>query len=877
MTCLKTFLKSRYCKDKTFTHVSLEEPKGRFLIQKNMKEFWNVYQNETKDKHLAERQQDETPILVDVDIKKKSPCEEIYTQDDVKYLVSVYQKNLKTIVKDLNPENLLCILLEKSSSILKLGGEEYIKHGFHLHFPKLFLTKIAQRVYLLPNVIKDLESEGKFPANSIDSNSLNVNWLMYGSKKQGGEPYKATCCFTDEAKRISLEDGLRDYILVDLETNQRTKCGDNVINLLPQILSVFLHQRKEYFFRHNETVTTPIIAKFQTKTKKDFQELTATENLEEASELINMISDSRAGEYTTWLAVGFALWNISSGDLSGLMQWLSFSEKSPKFDEATCIYKWDTMEKTNATIGTLKYYAKQDSKEAYDAWIKNRNENFVDKILKGGEVHVAKLLYNSYSDEFVCTDLKNKKWYVFDHGKWEITQQGTLLRARISDQNCCLLKSLEQKYYASSDKFIDENADASEVTVSKSIIDNISKVIYKCTTTAFKNSVLVECQELFFDANFENILNKNPDLIAFQNGVYDLKNNIFREGKPEDYISTNLPINYIDYKTPDHPDVMLVRDFFQKIFPDDEIRDYFFDQMKRVFHGGNRDKTVFFWVGVGDNGKSITQSLFEKMLGPLAIKFNTTVLTGKKPNMSAPNAELARAGNGVRWAVVDELNPDEAINSGVLKLLTGNDSFFARDLYEAGKNSKETVPMFKLHVVCNQPPPIKQADKATCNRIRVIPFESVFAPREECKPTIEEQIEEKKFPVVKDLDKDIPNMTSPLAWYLLYLSRRLADLPYIPKKVAWATQKYVESNDFYKKFETYYINDGGSIKEEVLIDAFKEYFKEEYPGYHSPTKTTIIDQFNIMWGKNHNGKWSGKSIKNKGKSNIIDSSDEDSD
>ena len=43
------------------------------------------------------------------------------------------------------------------------------------------------------------------------------------------------------------------------------------------------------------------------------------------------------------------------------------------------------------------------------------------------------------------------------------------------------------------------------------------------------------------------------------------------------------------------------------------------------------EKKVYLWTGEGDNGKSITQTFFEKMLGELAIKFNTQYFTGKKP------------------------------------------------------------------------------------------------------------------------------------------------------------------------------------------------------------------------------------------------------
>ena len=52
-------------------------------------------------------------------------------------------------------------------------------------------------------------------------------------------------------------------------------------------------------------------------------------------------------------------------------------------------------------------------------------------------------------------------------------------------------------------------------------------------------------------------------------------------------------------------------------------------------------------------------------------------------------------------------------------------TFYARDLFQSGR---EITPMFKLVMVCNEPPPqLPNSDKATWNRIRVIPFEATFS------------------------------------------------------------------------------------------------------------------------------------------------------
>jgi hypothetical protein len=49
---------------------------------------------------------------------------------------------------------------------------------------------------------------------------------------------------------------------------------------------------------------------------------------------------------------------------------------------------------------------------------------------------------------------------------------------------------------------------------------------------------------------------------------------VFRVGTPEDFISKVLPIEYRTYHTHDE-EVLNVLNFFKKVFPDEEIRNYF--------------------------------------------------------------------------------------------------------------------------------------------------------------------------------------------------------------------------------------------------------------------------------------------------------------
>ena len=56
------------------------------------------------------------------------------------------------------------------------------------------------------------------------------------------------------------------------------------------------------------------------------------------------------------------------------------------------------------------------------------------------------------------------------------------------------------------------------------------------------------------------------------------------------------------------------------------------------------------------------------MMGNYSIKLPTSLITGKRTQSSAACPELVRAGNGVRWAVLQEPDAKDVINIGILKL-----------------------------------------------------------------------------------------------------------------------------------------------------------------------------------------------------------------
>jgi hypothetical protein len=207
------------------------------------------------------------------------------------------------------------------------------------------------------------------------------------------------------------------------------------------------------------------------------------------------------------------------------------------------------------------------------------------------------------------------------------------------------------------------------------------------------------------------------------------------------------------------------------------------------------------------------------------------------------------------------------VSFGPQTLMTGGDSYFARDLFQKGKETVEITPMFKLHMICNKLPVIKDADKATWNRVRVIPFESTFVPAEECPEDFEEQLAQKKFPMDKHFSSDkIPRLVEPLAWYLIQRWRINKNTECVePDKVRAATDTYRQDCDLYKHFEQQCIVDkpGAKLTIATLYAHFKEWYKEEFAQFQTPPRSDLRQHFISAWGPLiKNRFWENKSIGN---------------
>jgi P4 family phage/plasmid primase-like protien len=880
---------SKYRTDGAFhTHVSMIQPTGKFQFSRKGQEdlfgyFGTELVNGTLNKvGIAEKAQQYLPVLADIDIKLIDDGEEwgehIYSKEQVIEVIHIYQSVLKEIVADSKDEHFTCVLLEKDIYRETKGSNTYVKNGFHLHFPYLFLTKTDQEVHVIPRVQKHLDKYKTFKNIGIEQSSkvvdracCSVPWLMYGSRKEGGKPYVLTKVFGSDGDEISVENAFSNYIVYD-ENTSPINVSNNIYKNMPRILSIVPHGRKtsEIMKGLVSPLKEEIMRRKQPDKKKNTNTLSTVESLDLASKLLPLLSLSRAQDRNEWLTIGWILYNIGNGSPEAMTLWLEFSARDDeKYDETNCIYEWERMTIRDMTMGTLRFYASIDSPEDYKEIKQKQSEKYIKKSFTGSHNDIAKVMFEMYNNEFVCASVSGRTWYQYVNHHWEEIEEGTFLRSRISDDIANKYIEMSQGIYSNMHLY---EPGSTDLIMAQNEQKMILKIIKDLKSSPYKNNVMRECAEVFYDSRFKEKLDTNPYLIAFKNGVYDLKLEKFREGRPEDFLSRTMGVEYNTHYTNNDDEVIAVFKYLEQMFPDKSILAYFLNFMADVFVGGNRKKIALFWTGNGDNGKSMLHSLVVMMFGQLAIKFNTSLITGKAIECGAANPELARAGNGIRWAAVEEPNKGEEVNGGTLKTLTGNDRYLARDLFEKGKNTREVLPMFMFIFICNKLPTMKGAI-AEWNRIRVLPFETTFIKYgQPCPESYEEQLLKKQFPMDPDFSDKLPEMAGAFAWVLL--EHRKKREPFVePEKVMHATREYQRKNDTFRQYieenivEVEHVGDK-SVPYISVIDLhahIKSWHKASLPGNALPMKEEVLEYFSDerIWGNHDKAyRWHGFRFRN---------------
>ena len=576
--------------------------------------------------------------------------------------------------------------------------------------------------------------------------------------------------------------------------------------------------------------------------------------------LVPCLSEERADDYHKWLAVGMCLHNINN---KLLKEWIQFSKKSESFKDGVCEGKWKTFNNSSNIAklgkGSLKWWAKHDNEQKYKNVLKDSLNEKIDRTWKskyaGPDSHyiVNEVIYTYFEDQFISVNISDD-WYYFNGVRWVKSLKGTKLKE-------CIHKDIWDIYAHYAMKLRNDGNE-----IGADICLDFQKKLLK---ESYVKTLMDGLSHMFYREDIMEQFDTDNNLLGFENGIYDLRENVFREGRPEDYLtlSTNiiLPVNTdedtndarkqipnspisLDSLIPKIESIeyydILSKDmnlFIDQILPIRELKDYTLRFISKCLSGENRDEGFYIWTGSGGNGKSKLVDLISKCLGDYACNLPVALLTQKRKSSGAANPEMART-RGRRFAVMQEPDVNETVNIGEMKEITGNDKIQARGLY---KEPFEFIPQFKLLLMCNDLPKIPSNDDGTWRRIEAVPFISRFVSEEKVDESQNKYMRDKQLKEKLDMWV-VPFVAILLREWRLYDSEGII----IPEMVKDKTNDYRNENNIIGRWIREQCTAIKSVAGvdgieyaptslQTLFDAFKEWFEEEELEIKQPDKKTF--------------------------------------
>lgn len=805
--------------DTLWTHTSLAGGKY-FIPQENMGKFYDLYVESILDQekqYLVEKTTEIGPLRIDFDFIYSREIESHqHTRDQTLAFVKAYLKEVSEYLEI--PSETKVYIMEKRKPTLDTKKNR-MKSGIHIVVPDICTHKfVEQRVRR--NLLKNMseyfpnlpltESWEKVYDEGVANRS--VPWTVYGSRKndpnslpylvsyiiQNGEilnsvPQVSTSlmqtlslCRDDSAETPMTEQGKTIYAGLNKPNQEVRISGGRSVTPGRGRPST----RNEKPSSRGSSPQGRVIPPLDPERKKYLKD-----------HVLNL-DESRFMEYTKWVQVGLCLHNIHPDLLDVFLDFSSQYEE--KYNEADCIQKWNMLTFRNdgdrIGEGTLRYWSREDNREGYDEIEKSNVGRLVLQACSGTEHDVACVIHAKFRDSYICCDFGKNVWYRWSGHIWRETDRGVDLQLKLS-------KEIAGVFFKTMDGITHEMANRGllnctgegkgdcgvcEYCQEEKKRSGLNAIYTKLKTTKFKDNVMRECRELFFDEEFTKKVDSNKDLIAFNNGVMDLIKMEFRDGKPEDYISFSTSIDYDSNKLYyEYEEWPVVENFIQQVLPDYEVRNYFLKHLATNLLGGNTAQKFHILTGSGSNGKSMITNLTSTALGDYACTVPISLFTQKRKGSGSAAPEVIRL-KGRRFVTMQE--PDEAIalNTGLMKEITSGENMYARDLFKSGT---EFEVQAKFHLACNDKPKINTTDGGTWRRLVVINFLSKFVP----KPS-----EPNEFPMDETIQFKVKSKlwATPFLSYLVHLLKQEKGIRKLvaPPKVLEYTSEYQNDNDGISKF-----------------------------------------------------------------------------
>ena len=872
------------------------------------------------EEYLTEKQLETGIIAIDLDLRfAPSVKKRIHGADHIMSLVTMYLGELEKMYKFDETPFYIYVMEKPDINPIKnadTGLVEFVKDGIHLliGINADRNTQLMLRDAVIEKIKQD-ELWSKMPITNdwdkvFDSaiSAGHANWQLYGSCKPGHKAYRLTGVHKNiydpadgelstspvslseyfelrekiEEVSIRTDKGQKYYMTSEFLRLYQEKTGTaSQRDTLPKKTSLAAISSPMAFAPRGDTLNNiknrdeldDILAQTLSQLEsRDYEFL-------ETYKYVMTLPESYYGDssYDKWIRVGWALSNTCPSMM--FIVWVAFSAQSKKFsfrDISDMYDRWqrfDSKSDVCLTRRSIMHWSKQDAPAKFKEVQDTSVDYFIEKSIDGNDFElgdskntrkdtsdhdIACALKQLYCDQYVCVNIKQSVWYRFMNHRWIENDSGTTLRKSMSDDLRKIYRKKSKDLDAMIDQIMDQDDSDPRIKRLKKRQGRICEIINRLGDASDKDHIMKEAKELFWDQSLIEKLDTNPYLLCFNNGVIDFKENVFRRGYPEDYISKTTNIDYIPLnETRDSKIIGEINEFMAKLFPREELRKYMWEHLASVLLGTHDKQTFHMYIGEGRNGKSVLTTLIDEIMGEYKGIVPLSAITQDRQKIGGTSAELVVL-KGVRYAVIMEPSKKDVILEGPLKQLTsGLDPIQCRAPYIA--KPIEFYPQFKLVCCSNVRMEIKTQDFGTWRRVREVPFEALFTEN----PVNDDPDKPFQYLVDPSIVDKFPQWKYVFMAMLVKIAFKTGGAVSECSIVTAASKAYQESQDFIAEFirdKIATVKDG-KIKKQELNSEFTIWYMNTY-GKGAPNPKEVHAYMDKKFGKfEKNGAWLGARIK----------------
>lgn len=419
--------------------------------------------------------------------------------------------------------------------------------------------------------------------------------------------------------------------------------------------------------------------------------------------------------------------------------------------------------------------------------------------------------------------------YVFDGVRWQ---------PQLDQQ---VANAMDTWFQALFRKFFQLFSHEDSLTTNTRQLDDIRKKVRSAKGHILNEStiskVLTTIKRKVVNPRFHEVMDQNPMLLAFNNGILELDTMSFRQGRPDDMVTKTTGYDYEDRGGEDY---LAVEAFMEAIYPIQAERDVAQLYFGYCCRGDHPEKKLAMLTDQGGartgyNGKTTVVKALHAALGDdYSTKGKEAFLY--KNDSSSETANSHNAGDldykGKRVAFWEELSAHKHLADAKLKDLNGSGAVIkARGCHELRSSSFEWTA--KMLLCFNQAnlPDLDYSDKALLDRILVLTHRSKFCDNDK------EYDDQKHLPFTFRADPDMKQNIQKwrpqlIHWFLKGLQRYCeVGFRQIPASCEEWKQALIQTKDTVLQFvedaleKTGDINDG--VDTNSLYDMYTRMFIEE--------------------------------------------------